>query len=95
MTSHDVRDMLDLAPQGSAPPPAKKMRVAAPRTVLKGLAREVQNLSGDSPIAIVPEISKKKRRLARPAARWELRPFKNTAREDKELVLRHWRRIED
>ncbi|TAQ90219.1 hypothetical protein B7494_g1495 [Chlorociboria aeruginascens] len=94
MTSHDVRDMLDL-PGSSAPRPSKKQKIAAPRQVLKGLAREVQNLGGDNPIAIVPEVSTfKKRRLAvrKPAARWDLKPFKNTAREDG-LILRHWRRL--
>ena len=93
MTSHDVRDMLDL-PGSGGPRPAKKQKVAAPKSTLKGLAREVQSLGGDNPIAIVPEISVfKKRRLAsrKPAARWEHRPFKNSARSD-ELVLRHWRR---
>ena len=62
---------------------------------MKGLAREVQNLGGDNPIAIVPEVSFfKKRRLAnKPAAKWELRPFHNSARgDDGALVLRHWRR---
>ncbi|RDW91328.1 hypothetical protein BP5796_02493 [Coleophoma crateriformis] len=93
MTSHDVRDMLDL-PGSAAPRPAKKQKLAGPRPNLKGLAREVQSLGGDNPIAIVPEISIfKKRRLAsrKPAAKWELKPFKNSARED-DLVLRHWKR---
>lgn len=93
MTSHDVRDMLDL-PGTAGPRPAKKQRVAAPKSNLKGLAREVQSLGGDNPIAIVPEISIfKKRRLAirKPAAKWEFKPFKNSARED-DLVLRHWRK---
>lgn len=93
MTSHDVRDMLDLP--GDAPRPAKKQKIAAPRPVLKGLAREVQNLSGDNPIAIVPEVTVfKKRRFGarKPAAKWELKPFKNSARSEDTLVLRHWRR---
>lgn len=93
MTSHDVRDMLDL-PGSAAPRPAKKQKTAGPRPNLKGLAREVQSLGGDNPIAIVPEISIfKKRRLAsrKPAAKWELKPFKNSARQDN-LVLRHWKR---
>lgn len=93
MSSHDVRDMLDLP--GDAPRPAKKQKIAAPRSVLKGLAREVQNLSGDNPIAIVPEVTMfKKRRFAtrKPAAKWELKPFKNSARNDDSLILRHWRR---
>jgi DNA methyltransferase 1-associated protein 1 len=93
MTSHDVRDMLDL-PGTAGPRPAKKQKIAAPKSTLKGLAREIQSLGGDNPIAIVPEISVfKKRRLAsrKPAAKWELRPFKNSARGD-DLVLSHWRR---
>jgi DNA methyltransferase 1-associated protein 1 len=93
MTSHDVRDMLDL-PDTAAPRPSKKQKIAVPRPSLKGLAREVQSLGGDNPIAIVPEVSVfKKRRLAsrKPAAKWELKPFKNSARKDG-LVLRHWRR---
>jgi DNA methyltransferase 1-associated protein 1 len=93
MTSHDVRDMLDLP--GDAPRPTKKQKLAAPRPVLKGLAREVQNLGGDNPIAIVPEVTVfKKRRFAtrKPAAKWELKPFKNSARSEHDLILRHWRR---
>jgi len=57
----------------------------------------VHQLGGDNPIAIVPEVTQfKKRRLAsrKPAARWELRPFQNSGREDRSLVLRHWRRKE-
>ena len=94
MTSNDVRDMLDL-PGTTGPRPAKKQKVAAPKTILKGLAREVQSLAGDNPIAIVPEISVfKKRRLAsrKPASKWELKPFKNSARGRDDLVLAHWRR---
>ena len=97
MTSHDVRDMLNL-PGEAAPRPAKKQKISAPRPILKGLAREVQNLGGDNPIAIVPEVTVfKKRRFGarKPAARWEMRPFQNSAREDKKLVLRHWRRKAD
>lgn len=93
MSSHDVRDMLDL-PGTSGQRPAKKQKVAVPKSTLKGLAREVQSLGGDNPIAIVPEVSVfKKRRLAsrKPASKWEYRPFKNSARSD-DLVLRHWRR---
>lgn len=94
MTSHDVRDMLDL-PGAAAPRPAKKQKTTGPRpSGLKGLAREVQSLGGDNPIAIVPEISifKKRRLLSRkPAARWELKPFKNSARGD-DFILKHWRR---
>jgi len=95
MTSHDVRDVLNLPQDGSAPRPTKKAKSSGPRPNLKGLAREVQNLGGDNPIAIVPQVSvfKKKRFASRkPAARWELRPFKNSARDDTSLFLRHWRR---
>jgi DNA methyltransferase 1-associated protein 1 len=86
--------MLDL-PDAASARPAKKQKLAAPRPVLKGLAREVQNLSGDNPIAIVPEVSVfKKRRFGsrKPAAKWELKPFKNSARDGDPLVLRHLRR---
>ncbi|KAH8596341.1 hypothetical protein B0O99DRAFT_685872 [Bisporella sp. PMI_857] len=97
MTSHDVRDMLDL-PGTSGPRPAKKQKIAAPRTNLKGLAREVQSLGGDNPIAIVPEVSVfKKRRLAsrnKPAARWELSSFNNSARTDG-LQLKHWKKKDE
>jgi len=97
MTSHDVRDMLDL-PGEAAPRPTKKQKVSAPRPVLKGLAREVQNLGGDNPIAIVPEVTVfKKRRFGarKPAAKWEERPFMNSARDDKGFILKHWRRKEE
>ncbi|PSS27370.1 hypothetical protein M430DRAFT_153242 [Amorphotheca resinae ATCC 22711] len=93
MTSNDVRDMLDL-PGNVGPRPAKKQKIAAPKSTLKGLAREVQSLGGDNPIAIVPEVTAfKKRRFAsrKPAAKWEFKPFKNSARKD-DLILRHWRR---
>lgn len=95
MASNDVRDVLNLPTDGLAPRPSKKQKIAVPKSSLKGLAREVQNLGGDTPIAIVPEVSLyKKRRLAnrKPAAKWELRPFKNSAREDGTLTLKHWRR---
>ncbi|RYO76629.1 hypothetical protein DL766_003735 [Monosporascus sp. MC13-8B] len=95
MASVDVRDVLNLPAEGSAPRPAKKQKTAGPRPNLKGLAREVQNLGGDNPIAIVPEISSfKKRRFGsrKPAARWEMTPFRNSAREDASLHLRHWRK---
>jgi DNA methyltransferase 1-associated protein 1 len=85
--------MLDL-PGTAGPRPAKKQKVAAPKSTLKGLAREVQALGGDNPIAIVPEISTfKKRRLAsrKPASKWELKPFRNSARGN-DLILTHWRR---
>lgn len=93
MASNDIRDMLDLPDAASRP--AKKLKVSAPRPVLKGLAREVQNLSGDNPIAIVPEVSVFKRRRftsRKPAAKWELKSFKNSARNADTLILRHWRR---
>ncbi|ROW07646.1 hypothetical protein VPNG_06835 [Cytospora leucostoma] len=95
MASHDVRDVLNLPADGPTPRPSKKQKVSAPRQNLKGLAREVQNLGGDNPIAIVPETSLyKKRRFAnrKPAAKWELRSFKNSARSDQSLILRHWKR---
>lgn len=103
-TSLDARDVLNLPQDGSSgagPRPAKKQRTgghalsAGVSRNLKGLAREVQSLGGESPISIVPQLSNiKKRRLAnrKPAERWELRPFANSARDDKSLVLRHWRR---
>ncbi|KAL7623375.1 swr complex subunit [Parahypoxylon ruwenzoriense] len=95
MASHDVRDVLNLPLDNSSLRPAKKQKTGAPRPSLKGLAREVQSLGGDNPIAIVPEISTfKKRRFGsrKPAARWELRPFRNSARDDQSLHLRHWRK---
>ncbi|KAL1840614.1 hypothetical protein VTJ49DRAFT_265 [Mycothermus thermophilus] len=99
MASNDLRDVLNLPSDSSTPRPSKKQKTAGPRPNLKGLAREVQNLGGDNPIAIVPEVSfYKKRRFAsrKPAARWELRPFTNSARnDDGALVLRHWRRKTD
>lgn len=91
----DVRDVLNLPADGAGPRPAKKQKTAGPRPSLKGLAREVQNLGGDNPIAIVPEISTfKKRRFGsrKPAARWEITPFRNSAREDPSLHLRHWKK---
>lgn len=97
MTTSDVREVLNLDAH-SGPRPAKKLKTSASRPNLKGLAREVQNLGGDNPIAIVPETAVfKKRRFAsrKPAQKWELRPFQNSAREDDGgLVLRHWRRKE-
>lgn len=98
MTSNDIRDVLNLPTDGLGPRPPKKQKVSTTRPNLKGLAREVQNLGGDNPIAIVPEVSTyKKRRLAnrKPAAKWEHRPFKNSAREDSSLILRHWKRKSD
>ncbi|GKT60726.1 SWR1-complex protein 4 [Colletotrichum tofieldiae] len=96
MTSSDVRDVLNLPDSHAGPRPAKKQKTSAPRPNLKGLAREVQNLGGDNPIAIVPEVSVfKKRRFAsrKPATKWELKPFTNSARGDSgALVLKHWKR---
>jgi DNA methyltransferase 1-associated protein 1 len=98
MSSSDVRDLLNL-PDGSGGRPSKKQKLSAPRPNLKGLAREVHNLGGDNPIAIVPAVTHfKKRRLAnrKPAARWELSQFRNSARDgDDTLILRHWKRRED
>ncbi|KAK7917273.1 SWR1-complex protein 4 [Apiospora marii] len=98
MASHDVRDMLNLPSEGGGSRPTKKQKTSIARQNLKGLAREVQNLGGDNPIAIVPEISSFKRRRfgsRKPAARWEMRPFRNSARGDESLILRHWRRKTD
>ncbi|KAM5352380.1 hypothetical protein ACJ41O_005103 [Fusarium nematophilum] len=98
MTSSDVRDVLNLPDGASGPRPAKKQKVSVPRPNLKGLAREVHNLGGDNPIAIVPEVAHfKKRRFTsrKPAARWEMRPFRNSARGDSSLELRHWRRKDE
>ncbi|KZL82837.1 swr1-complex protein 4 [Colletotrichum incanum] len=96
MTSSDVRDVLNLPDSHAGPRPTKKQKTSAPRPNLKGLAREVQNLGGDNPIAIVPEVSIfKKRRFAsrKPATKWELKPFTNSARGDSgALVLKHWKR---
>ncbi|KAL6921870.1 hypothetical protein FSST1_005896 [Fusarium sambucinum] len=98
MTSSDVRDVLNLGDGAAGPRPSKKQKLAAPRPNLKGLAREVQNLGGDNPIAIVPEVTHfKKRRFTsrKPAAKWEMRPFKISARADSNLTLRHWRRKDE
>ncbi|TRX95868.1 hypothetical protein FHL15_003422 [Xylaria flabelliformis] len=95
MASHDVLDVLNLPADGASSRPTKKQKTTAPRPNLKGLAREVQSLGGDNPIAIVPEISTfKKRRFGsrKPAARWELSPFRNSARNDQTLQLRHWKK---
>lgn len=97
MASSDLRDVLNLGESG--PRPAKKQKVSIPRQSLKGLARELQGLGGDNPIAIVPEVTSfKKRRFGsrKPAAKWEMRPFRNSARgDDGALVLRHWRKKVD
>ncbi|KAI1353491.1 hypothetical protein F5Y01DRAFT_54209 [Xylaria sp. FL0043] len=98
MASHDVRDVLNLPADGAGLRPTKKQKTSAARPNLKGLAREVQSLGGDNPIAIVPEIATfKKRRFGsrKPAARWELSPFRNSARSDQTLHLRHWRKVTD
>jgi len=100
MASHDLREVLNLpSDHASGPRPSKKQKTNVLRPNLKGLAREVQNLGGDNPIAIVPEVSVfKKRRYAsrKPAARWEHRTFRNSARGDEgALLLRHWRRKEE
>ncbi|KAF5233530.1 hypothetical protein FAUST_8113 [Fusarium austroamericanum] len=98
MTSSDVRDVLNLGDGTVGPRSSKKQKLAAPRPNLKGLAREVQNLGGDNPIAIVPEVTHfKKRRFTsrKPAAKWEMRPFKNSARSDSNFTLRHWRRKDE
>ncbi|KAH8161513.1 hypothetical protein CIB48_g6722 [Xylaria polymorpha] len=95
MASHDVLDVLNLPADGASSRPAKKQKTNAPRPNLKGLAREVQSLGGDNPIAIVPEISSfKKRRFGsrKPTARWQLTPFRNSARDDHTLQLRHWKK---
>lgn len=93
MASSDLRDVLNLPSEGT-PRPAKRARASAPRQNLKGLAREVQSLGGDHPIVIAPEATfKKKRHISKkPAARWEQRPFTNSGRDDRSLVLKHWRR---
>ncbi|KAK6724666.1 swr complex subunit [Fusarium graminearum] len=98
MTSSDVRDVLNLGDGTVGPRSSKKQKLAAPRPNLKGLAREVQNLGGDNPIAIVPEVTHfKKRRFTsrKPTAKWEMRPFKNSARSDSNFTLRHWRRKDE
>lgn len=99
MSSLDVRDMLDLPNSAGSRPvaAAKKQKLTGARPNLKGLQREVQSLGGDNPIAIVPAMPLyKKRRAAsrKPAARWEMRPFGNSARGDG-LALRHWRRKDE
>ncbi|CAK7262983.1 swr complex subunit [Sporothrix epigloea] len=100
MASLDARDVLNLSQDGSSQRPSKKQKTGGHAAAgalrnLKGLAREIQSLGGESPISIVPRISNiKKRRLVsrKRAAQWEIRPFINSARDDKTLVLRHWRR---
>ncbi|KAF3359344.1 40S ribosomal protein S23 [Verticillium dahliae VDG1] len=71
MASSDLRDVLNLDAH-AGPRPAKKLKTAASRPNLKGLAREVQNLGGDNPIAIVPEVSDQKQERGREREReWE------------------------
>ncbi|KYK60350.1 SWR1-complex protein 4 [Drechmeria coniospora] len=97
MTTSDVRDVLNLPDGLTGPRLSKKQKTSAARPNLKGLAREVHQLGGDNPIAIVPEVAQfKRRRLAsrKPAQPWEMRPFLNSARDDQSLILRHWRRKE-
>lgn len=98
MSNTDLRDVLNLPDSAASQRPSKKQRLSVPRPSLKGLAREVYSLGGDNPIAIVPEVTQfKKRRFAsrKPAAKWMLKPFTNSARRDESLVLHHWRRKED
>ena len=98
MASHDVLDVLNLPSDSAGLRPTKKQKTGPARPNLKGLAREVQSLGGDNPIAIVPEIAIfKKRRFGsrKPAARWHLSPFRNSARDDQSLVLRHWKKETD
>lgn len=93
MSLYDFRDMLNIS--GEARRSGKRQKLNGPKAALKGLAREVQNLNGDNPIAIVPKTSVfKKKRLGsrKPATKWQLKPFKNTARDDQTLILKHWRR---
>ncbi|KKA29538.1 hypothetical protein TD95_005202 [Thielaviopsis punctulata] len=96
MAASDLRDVLDLPADGPVgPKPSKKAKTFGPRHHLKGLAREVQSLGGDTPIAIVQQqLAFKKKRFAsrKPAAKWEMRQFTNSARQDSTLVLRHWKR---
>ncbi|KHN96942.1 SWR1-complex protein 4 [Metarhizium album ARSEF 1941] len=96
MTSSDLRDVLNLGDSSSDPRPSKKQKTGQPKPNLKGLAREVLNLGGDNPVSIIPAKNQfKKRRLGgrKPAARWELREFRNSGRDDGSLILRHWRRV--
>ncbi|KAI2640311.1 hypothetical protein GGS21DRAFT_506203 [Xylaria nigripes] len=95
MASYDVRDVLNLPTEGAGSRPSKKQKTSNARPNLKGLAREVQSLGGDNPIAIVPEVSTfKKRRFGsrKPAARWKMVPFYNSAHRDVSFRLRHWRK---
>ncbi|OAA42105.1 SWR1-complex protein 4 [Metarhizium rileyi] len=97
MTSSDVRDVLNLGDSSSGARPSKKQKIGQPKPNVKGLAREVLNLGGDNPVSIIPAKNHfKKRRLGgrKPAARWELREFRNSGRDDGSLILRHWRRVD-
>lgn len=94
MASNDIRDVLDLPADGSGPRPSKKQKTAAPRPNLRGLAREVQNLGGDMPpVMLTTQASHYKKRRFKPATKWEQGAFKNSAREDTSLILRHWRKV--
>ncbi|KAI1270127.1 SWR1-complex protein 4 [Xylariaceae sp. FL1019] len=93
--SLDARDLLELPVDAQSGRPTKKQKSAPAAKPLKGLAREVQSLGGDNPIAIVPEVLKiKKRRFAnrKPAARWHHTPFRNSAHPDPSFRLNHWRK---
>ncbi|KAL2887484.1 SWR1-complex protein 4 [Ceratocystis lukuohia] len=97
MASSDLRDVLNLPAEShtNSARIGKKGRPYGPRSNLKGLAREVQSLGGDTPIAIVQQqLAFKRKRFAsrKPAAKWEKRPFTNSARDDPTLVLKHWKR---
>ncbi|RKF78761.1 SWR1-complex protein 4 [Golovinomyces cichoracearum] len=94
MKSHDLRGLIDF-PRDAGRPAKKQKQNGTKNFMLKGIAREVQNLGCDSPIAIIPEsLIYKKRRFGshKPVSKWHLKPFKNTARDDQSLILRHWRR---
>ncbi|KAI0157008.1 SWR1-complex protein 4 [Xylariaceae sp. FL1272] len=96
--SLDARDLLELPADAQSGRPAKKQKSAPASKPLKGLAREVQSLGGDNPIAIVPEVLKiKKRRFAsrRPAARWQHTSFRNSAHPDPSFRLNHWRKANE
>lgn len=94
MASNDIRDVLDLPADGSGPRPSKKQKLAAPRPNLRGLAREVQNLGGDMPpVMLTTQASQYKKRRFKPAAKWEQGAFRNSARQDLTLILRHWRKV--
>lgn len=98
MSSHDVREMLNLPSASSAPRPAKKQKITGSRPKITGLARELQMLGGDNPIAIIQDQAPRGRKRAvgrsnSPARPWILKPFTNPARTDG-LVLKHWQQKE-